>query len=325
VARAFAKDAPAAIAAARTVLGVDGGPARPTARMARLTAIRVLEAVGGPAAKATLEQVFGASQQKTGLDAVLQAHALRALRSLRGEKHAKTADAAEAFAACCNRVLNAPTKEERIAAIRRLVAMADPDAIPYLRASYAGDVSLDVREEAGLALGQLGDVDSVDLFVRLLRARHENPGYAKIAVRALAEAGDARGIDELLQACADGWQPLLVSEAIRRIGRAALEPLLDLVDQRPEVLGRKAVVDVLAAIASDDLARVLCRRLDGLSVATPAVFLERAGAYMTVAGAHEQSARECAQKILQLRPSIRDKNASKEERALARRCVKAIA
>src|SRR6185437_15017137 len=104
-----------------------------------------------------------------------------------------------------------------------------------LRASFAGDVSSSVREAAAYALAEVGDVESVDTFVAMLRNRANDHENANVGAYALGKLGDVRGIEALLEAWAEGWQPAIVADAVRQIGTAALEPLVTLVEKQPQL------------------------------------------------------------------------------------------
>src|SRR6185369_3578260 len=117
--------------------------------------------------------------------------------------------------------LDGSQKDDRIHALDSLGKYAATEAIPAMRTSFLRDISADVREAAAFALARVGDVESVETFVRMLRRRAEDPSAAKIGAYALGILGDVRGIDALLEAYADGWQPGIVAEAMREIGGAA--------------------------------------------------------------------------------------------------------
>ncbi|MBS2013324.1 MAG: HEAT repeat domain-containing protein [Deltaproteobacteria bacterium] len=325
VARAFAKAPEQGIAAARKVLGFEGEPQRDkhhwywyrraNARVAKLTAIRVLQAIGSPEAKDLLAKCI----ERREVDAALAAHARRALRQISGAP----ADAAleKEQGELVARVLNAPVKEDRMAALRALADRGMVEAIRVMRASFVGDVSSDVREAAAYALAKLGDVDSVDAFVRLLRLRSTDNARAKVGAYALGILGDARGIGELLEAYAEGWQPGILAESMRAVGAAALEPLVTLVEERPEIAERKAALSVLATIPADDVIDLLLSKIEALASTSSDQFCARAMLYLTLASAHDDAPRVLAKRIAELRPSMLDKKkATTEEKSLARKC-----
>jgi hypothetical protein len=160
----------------------------------------------------------------------------------------------------------------------------------------------------------------VDAFVRMLRARATDNARAKIGAYALGILGDARGIDELLEAYAEGWQPGIVAESMRALCGAALEPLVALVESRPEIAERKAALGVIAALGADDVTDLLLSKIE--TSAATAEFCSRASLYVTIAGAHPTAAKVVVKRIVELRPSILDKKTStSEEKALARRCA----
>jgi hypothetical protein len=322
VARALAAHPEQAVDAARRVLGHDGeltrgrgvySDPRLVARVAKLTAIRVLAAAGTGAAK---ELLLGCVRRKEA-DASLAAHARRALKALSGSED--TEETRAEVGALVGAALNASQKEDRIKALRAIADRSFVEAIPAVRASFAGDVSADVREEAAYALAALGDVESVETFVELLRNRASDVASAKIGAYALGMLGDVRGVDELVRAYAEGWHPGILAEAIRRVGPAALEPVVDLIEARPEIADRKAALGVVAAVPPADVERVLLERLNAPRVA-PA-FCSMAVLYVTIASAHDQVAKTVAKRIAELRPAIFDrKKGTTEEKALGRKC-----
>jgi len=211
--------------------------------------------------------------------------------------------------------------EERSKALGLLGSRALLDAIPAMRASFARDVSSAVRSAAAHALASVIDVESTGAFVRLLQQRDSRSAEAKTAAHALGKLGDVRGLDELLRAYAEGWQPGIVAEAVREFGPAALEPLVDLVESKPELAERKAALGVIATLPADDVAAVIMTRLE--KAVGWVHFCERAGIYVTIANAHPGLAARVASRILELRPVLLDKKAcSTQEKALARKCAK---
>ncbi|HET8774295.1 MAG TPA: HEAT repeat domain-containing protein, partial [Thermoanaerobaculia bacterium] len=345
VAAALARVPEAAVDAARRVLEPQNVPRsqspwwwtqRSTARVAKLTAIRVLESVATPEARDLLKRFVGANQKS---DAALVAHASRAIEQIPEAKpEARFAQlASRLFSRAKPKqpgeegrarkieelsfgALNASTKESRIAALQQIADGAYVEAIPVLRASFAGDVSADVRKCAADTLARLGDVDSTGTFVRILRDRAHDPEQAKTAARALGSLGDVRGLDELLRAWVEGWHPGVVAEAIRAIGPAALDPIVTLLEQSPDLADRKAALSVIAALPSNDVSSLLIARLDECPAPD---FCKRAGLYVKLAGEHPEAAKIVVTHIATLRPAVRDaKTASGEEKALAKKCAK---
>jgi hypothetical protein len=135
--------------------------------------------------------------------------------------------------------------------------------------------------------------------------------------------GDVRGVDELLRAYADGWQPGILAEAMRRVGPAALDPLVSLIESRPEIADRKAALGVVGAIPAEDVERVLVQRLDALS-GSP-TFCSLANLYVTIAAAHPGVVKNVVRRVTELRPSMLDRKTSTvEEKGLARKCAKFV-
>lgn len=330
IARALSRSPDAALEAARRVLAPDGADTadaaaapgvayfarRARGRVAKLTAIRVLAALRTPEAKKLLWQCMTLRD----VDPALVAHARRALSGSDAELPAAERERMEASV---NMVLNGSQKDDRMRALRALGDGGYVEAIPAMRASFLGDVSGEVREAAAFALARVGDVESVDVFVRMLKRRAVNPMEGKIGAQALGVLGDVRGIDELLRAYAEGWQPGIVAEAIRQIGAAALEPLVALVEAHPEILERKAALSVAAALPEEDVATLLISRLDAMCGSPD--FCERAAACVRLAGALPNAAKRVVRRVVELRPAMLDKKkSSSEEKALARVCAKFV-
>jgi hypothetical protein len=259
VARAFASRGEQAVAAAARALASSKG------RVARMTAVRVLAAVGGERAEALLDQA------QRGDDPALRAMAQDALEGLQVARGALSRDAAaarrqreaEAVARLAPVVLSAARHELRLAAVDELASFGSRFAIPVLRAAFSADSAAAVRSAAAIALAQLGDTEIVDRLVALLAQRHAPGGEApaRLAARALGILGDVRGLDELLAAYAETWKPAVIGEALRSFGPAALGPMLDLFESRPELARRKPALDAIRAMPPDELAGTMSERL----------------------------------------------------------------
>jgi HEAT repeat protein len=311
VAAALAKSPTPAIAAAKKVL-LEGG--RFSARVAKLTAIRVLGTIGSEEARAILSSY--AKTQK--VDPAIAAHAERALG---GGQHLEPRR--RELQRLSSEALNASVREDRMKALSLLARGGLVEATPILRASFFGDVSADVRARAGEALAELGDVESVDTFLRMLRNRGADDDGAKTAARALGVLGDVRGIDELLRAWAEGWHPAIVADALKAIGPAALEPIVALLESRPELADRKAVQTVIAGLPKEEVNELFSSRLAGLA---DAEFCARASLYLTIASGNEETVKAWVRRLVELRPSLLDpKKAAGEEKALAKKCAKHLA
>ncbi len=261
VARAFASRGEQAIAAAARALASKHG------RVAWMTAVRVLGAVGGPGAEGLLAEV--ATRDDVGLGALAR-DTLEGLLVARGALAREVAlerrqREANAVARAASGLLDASRWELRAAAIDDLVRLGGSRlALPALRAAFAGDPASAVREAAGLALARLGDTEMVERLVTLLARRHEPAGDAgaRMAARALGLLGDVRGLDELLAAYAEAWKPVIVAEALCAFGPAALEPILDLLEARPELARRKAALAAIRDMPPDLLAATMLERLE---------------------------------------------------------------
>ncbi len=277
-------------------------------RMASITALRVLEAVGGDAARKVLY-----TTANTHRDPTLRQLARGAMGRLAGVSPAADADALARRAM----LLNAATKDDRSRAAERIADAGDTGAIPLLRLSFTGDISGDVRDAAGRALGRLGDAESVETFCIALASRSSNPDRAKTAAYALGYLGDVRGLEQLINAYETGWQPAIVAEAIAAIGPAALASLLDLVERNPSLLKRTTATTVFDSLRGDVLLPALVDRVE--AIATAPDFVDRATALMELVKNRSPLDKQLGSKILAVHPELVEKNAGREARALARK------
>jgi hypothetical protein len=299
VARAFAAHASLAADAAERVL------LSPSGRVAKMTAVRVLQAAGGDRAEEVLRRVVEGVE-----DVALRALAEDALDALdlrRGDKEAvrkRRATRDKRLTDLVKQLLTASQKEARCKAIEDLVELGHRGALPALRRAYEGDATFDVREDAAYAIARLGDTEMVDAFLSLLKSRQEIEirEEVEVAIRALGKLGDVRGLPELLAAYTEGRFVALVADAIRELGAAALDPLLDRIEAHPEMAGRQAVRNILQNIPAEELGRELVRRFmeraSGVGVgAEPGALAERGTLLLKLADAQEKSRRLLARAI----------------------------
>jgi len=293
IARAFASRPEEGLLAVERSLQSNAG------RTARMTAVRVLQAIGGRTADDILSGIVRQSK-----DAGLRAMALDALDTLVAQKlgpkavQQRRAKALEQVEELSRALLTAPRLDERISALHQLEAVGNRAAIPAIRQAFWGDASQKVRTEAAHSLALLGDTDMVEVFVRMLAARGEDESQAKVAAQALGLLGDVRGLNELLAAYADGYKPGMVVEAIRAFGPVALEPLVELVEVRPEIAKRQAALDTLRALDDKELAECLLGRLKAREGAPD--LAEKAQVYLKVADVHVYTKRQVAHAVLEM-------------------------
>ncbi len=298
VVRAFAGRREESLAAAKKALGGKGG------RVAKITALRVLAAAGGLEAERILHEA-AAREPDIGLRG-LAADAIDILevRTLGAEVvQRRRAPTVHRVAEAARLLASASTKDVREAAVQALVQLGHLSAIPALRQAFVGDAAQDVRREAALALALLGDTEMVDTFVGMLSRRGDNEREAKIAAEALGQLGDVRGLRELLTAYAEGYKPGIVAEALRAMGPAAIEPLVELIEAHPHLAERRAVLE---ALPERDLTATLVARVS--ERAGSAAFAETAALYLKIAGAHPDCRRAVGKAVLD---AIRDPEAQK--------------
>jgi hypothetical protein len=319
VVRALVGKGELAIAAAKKALGSARG------RIAKLTAIRVLQAVAMPGSTDAPVAPLASSPDAAAALEVLRE---RAMNEPDVGLRASAADARDAVELrrgfgdvvrarrgkdgrrveeLCQAVVIAPQKEVRIAAIHQLTSLGAVGAIPALRQAFLCDAARGVREEAALALGLLGDVEMADRFVDMLRRRGKNEVEAKLGAYALGNLGDVRGLHELLAAYAEGYQPKIIAESLRALGPVALDPLLALIEAQPEIAQRKAALSVLAELPERDLTAALVARVQ--ANASDPRLIDRAMLYLKLAGVNLDSRRVVAEAILAVLPPTDDAKA----------------
>jgi HEAT repeat protein len=201
---------------------------------------------------------------------------------------------------------SASTKDIRELAVHKLVELGHLSAIPALRQAFLTDAAQDVRREAALALALLGDTEMVEVFVRMLARRGEKDREAKLAADALGQLGDVRGLHELLDAFAQGYKPAVVGEALRAMGTAAVEPLIERIEAQPDIAERRTALSVLEQLPDQELAATLKDRLVA-KAGTPA-FADLAALYLKLASVHPHTRRVVGQAVLDM---IRDPDAHK--------------
>ncbi len=240
VVRALA-DRPEALDVARRWLAATG------ARMSKATALRLATRIGGDDARALLAGVARSDDQ--GL-ATLARAGLEAIEVARGndtEVATRRDERANRLSLLLNDLELASSADERAGVMRDLVAVRDLRAAPTFRRIAAADPSRGVREEAVAALALLADPELVDTMLRALAERGDKDleKDAATAAKVLGVLGDARAAPELVAAFVEGFKPGIVSDALRALGPAAIEPLAAAVAARPELQKRAVVREIL--------------------------------------------------------------------------------
>jgi HEAT repeat protein len=311
VVRAFAGRREAGVAAAKKALASKRG------RVAKITALRVLAAVGGIEAERILHEL-ATTEPDIGLRG-LAADARDALemRTLGPDAVARRrAPTLQKVAEATQQLLGGSTRDVREAAVNALVALGHLSAIPQLRQTFLGDASQEVRREAGLALALLGDTEMVETFVHMLRRRDQADGEARMAAAALGQLGDVRGLRELLEAYAEGYKTTVVAEALRAMGPVAVEPLVELIESRPKIGERRGALSVFEQIPDQELAAGLVARLR--ERANDPALSDFGALYLKIASVHPDSRRAVAKAVLE---TVGDAEA---HRALAKAAKKAL-
>jgi HEAT repeat protein len=213
-----------------------------TTRLAKLSAIRVLAAVGTPEATRRLRDL----RSRMDLDRSLVAHTQRLVAGpiLPGP----------ALDSLVSQVLTAASKEDRAAAIAELAGSASIEAIPVIRAALR-DRTFQVRKAAAYALAALGDTESLDRFVAWMDG--DDHELAKVGAQAIGLLGDLRGAGAILGALARGFSPTTVRESLELLGPWVLGPLLDLVETTPDLAKRASVSSLVKTFPGESTAATL--------------------------------------------------------------------
>ena len=296
VVRAFAGKPEEARAAATTALVSKGG------RVAKITAIRVLESLDDPKAH-NLLAVLAEGESDAGIRGI--AADARDAVSIRKGQDRSTAQTwrkmvLQKASELTQQVLSATTKDVREMAVDELVRLGARGSIPVLRQAFFSDPASGVRKAAAMGLAQLGDTEMVETFVEMLKKRDEDDREAKLAADALGRLGDARGLEELLAAFREGYKPAVVGEALRAMGPAALEPLLDVIDREPKLVERKVAIDVVRLLAENDVEKALVERLTAMPKDDS--FAPVAAVYLKLSAGHPGLRRAVGKAVLELLP-----------------------
>ncbi len=236
-------------------------------RVARYTAVRVLQRIPSPEARNALKSI----RSRVSRDPALQNLIRRALQP----------DQIETVPDTILDGLKAGNREDRSEALSRVVNQGCLAALPPVRRIAATDRSLEVRYRAWYAQAGLLDVDWVPLWIAAIRNRAANDDAGREALHALAHVGDNRSIAPLLDAFEGGYKPTLVAEALHAFGPAIVPPLLDRVEARPELVERKVTADVGAGVELSVVSELLEQRL---ADASPQSLAARALVYLKVFG-----------------------------------------
>lgn len=154
----------------------------------------------------------------------------------------------------------------REAACEALAHLGAQAAIPDLRTIFRHDKSKDVRQQAAISLGMLGDVRVVEELLAAVRDRDPkasgaSESMARAACRALGYLGDSRTLPVLMELYREGFTPSVVAEAWLGFGVLALDPIADMVDADPALTKRSALAGPLAHMPLEWLVPRLLARL----------------------------------------------------------------
>lgn len=233
------------------------------ARVARYTAVQLLQRMASPDARSVLKSI----SREVSKDPALQNLIGRALRP----------DSSEGVPEGILDKLKAGNWETRAEALTRVVEQGCLAALPQVRRIAATDPSVQVRHRAWYAQAALLDVDAVPVWVAALKHRATDDDAGREALHALAHIGDNRSIAPLLDAFEEGYKPGLVADALRAFGPAIVPPLLDRLEASPELVERKVTADIGAGVEWSAVNELLAQRLATLP---PETFASCAAIYL---------------------------------------------
>ncbi len=300
---AFAKKGAEAVLSARRVLSERSG------RVAKMTAVRVLAASDDTGAEAALQSV-ALSEDDVAIRSMAQ-DALDVLDLKRGRGDAvrkRRRERDHQLSELVRLMLSGSQKKSRAEAVQKLVELGHRGALYALRRAYAGDATPDVREEAAYALAKLGDTDMVESFVSLLTGRNdnENPEEVRVSIQALGQLGDMRSVPALLSVYLDGYAIEETAGALLLFGDAVMPEVLALIEQKPEILRRKATRTLVEHWNADLLAANLIERLKNCielhlqSGGDEELLVEKANLYLKLSDCQAKSRRLTAKAIAEL-------------------------
>jgi hypothetical protein len=315
IVRSLAPSGSRAVKVAREVLGDTTA-----GQTAQLTAVQVLVGVGGDEAGAVLKEA-GANRAAIPL---VRARAAMASQSERRGWRAMfpfgdRPPCPEAIEGAIDRLTTARDKEARVAALEEIEHVSDERTIALVRQAWLSDPAVEVRSRAGIALGVMGDSESVEALMAAFRDRAVAVKEAKGALAALGTLGDVRAVPDILRALTENWAGPLPAEALMRVGIPALEPVMTLVVSRPEFAQRKSLQDfVVKLTASKQTERLMSKRLSSIFDAPGE--LEGATALLKLAAESETLRETVARQILRRIPAP----SGKVEKGLARAAQQAL-
>jgi hypothetical protein len=232
-------------------------------RVARYTAVQMLERMRSPEARQTLKSAWTLVSKDQALQNLIR----RALQP----------DSVEKVPEAILDALKAGNWETRANALGQVVKHGYISALPHVRRIAATDPSVKARYHAWYAQAALLDVDAVPLWISVLRNRAADDDAGREALHALAHIGDNRSIAPLLDAFEEGYKPTLLSEALHAFGPAIVPPLIDRLEARPELAERKVTADIGAGVEWSVVSEMLEQRL---AVFPPQAFAANAQVYL---------------------------------------------
>jgi hypothetical protein len=298
---ALAQDPARAMAVAERILSV------PLGTVALRTAFALLVRTGMPEAELLLKAFAGRRRQAgrqhgqrmvhLADDALVELQRGRPrLSPLAESRREHLAEKLEPLVSQARSDHDATTRALACEALANLGAQA---AIPELRAIFRTDKSKEVRRQAAISLGMLGDVRVVEELLALLRGGDES--MARAACRALGCLGDSRTLPTLMALYREGFTPSVVSEAWLGFGVLVLDPIADMIDAEPALTKRSALAAPLAHLPLEWIVPRLYDRL-AAGCAEPRLHDEaavtRASGYLKLCTDHPKARTELARRLL---------------------------
>lgn len=265
---------------------------------AALTAIRLLQRIGGDKAK---EALASAAQLRLARKAespapqypgelvaagsVIAFAAFEALEAL-DPRHALLGNLRNARTGLEELLLKTadPQKDAREHAVLECGRLGLRAAIPTLRRVSEDDKSAEVRDAATRALGHLCDNKLVERWLLALERANATDRLRRAAAEALGASGDSRGALAMLGILENGDAPELVGIAAGRLPACVAPSFIDVFERKPELAKRQANLSIMHQLNFKVVAPILTKRLEAARempdyAARAALYLKLAGAF----------------------------------------------
>lgn len=265
---------------------------------AALTAIRLLQRIGGDKAKDALasaaqlklaRKTESPAPQYPGefvdTGSVIAFAAFEALEAL-DPRHVLLGNLRNARTGLEELLLKTadPQKDARERVVLECGRLGLRAAIPTLRRISEDDKSAEVREAATRALGHLCDNKLVERWLLALERANATDRRSRAATEALGASGDSRGALAMLGILENGDAPELVGIAAGRLPACVAPSFIEVFERKPELAKRQANLSIMHQLNFKVVAPILTKRLEAARempdyAARAALYLKLAGAF----------------------------------------------